>query len=316
MEWLRWYHGAISDDKWPLIARKSGQPVAIVIAIWAALLECASQADDRGSIDAFDPESVDALLQLEDGTSQAVVDALSSGKRPRIAGGHIVNWSKRQPVREDGSAERAREWRERKKKEKSACPEEPNAGRTQTERTANAGRTQTNTDKIREDKKREEKNIYPVSSLENEDSARVEACAADINPAGTVPTEPSIDFQELRQFWDEHFRPEAPLAGFTEYKQLRAAKAYPGDSRIYEDLKARIDCQFWDQGFAPGLAKYLRERAWLRPPSATSRASPAANAKHESQADRAARLTYEAGMSVLAEMEQRGLNGGRALNAR
>lgn len=160
------------------------------------------------------------------------------------------------------------------------------------------------------------KAIIPVSSLENEDSARVEACAADINPAGTVPTEPSIDFQELRQFWDEHFRPEAPLAGFTEYKQLRAAKAYPGDSRIYEDLKARIDCQFWDQGFAPGLAKYLRERAWLRPPSATSRASPVANAKHESQADRAARLTYEAGMSVLAEMEQRGLNGGRALNAR
>lgn len=307
MEWLRWYHGAISDDKWPLIARKSGQPVAIVIAIWAALLECASQADDRGSIDAFDPESVDALLQLEDGTSQAVVDALSSGKRPRIAGGHIVNWSKRQPVREDGSAERAREWRERKKKEKSACPEEPNAGRTQTERTANAGRTQTNTDKIREDKKREEKNIYPVSSLENEDSARVEACAADINPAGTVPTEPSIDFQELRQFWDEHFRQEMPLAGFTEYKQLRAAKAYPGDSRIYEDLKARIDCQFWDQGFAPGLAKYLRERAWLKPPSASPRASPVAQKSWLEREDEANFNAFMAEAKAKQEARERGV---------
>ena len=167
MEWLRWYHGAISDDKWPLIARKSGQTVAVVIAIWAALLECASQDDDRGSIDAFDPESVDALLQLEDGATQAVVDALSSGKRPRIADAHIVNWSKRQPVREDGSAERAREWRERKKQEKSACPKEPTAPRTQPERTANALRTQANTDKRREENKREEKDIYPVSSLEN-----------------------------------------------------------------------------------------------------------------------------------------------------
>lgn len=92
MEWLRWYHGAISDDKWPLIARKSGQPVAIVIAIWAALLECASQADDRGSIDAFDPESVDALLQLEDGTAQAVVDAMEA--KGLLEEGRIANWNK------------------------------------------------------------------------------------------------------------------------------------------------------------------------------------------------------------------------------
>lgn len=27
--WLKWFHGAVTDDKWPLIARKSGQPVAV-----------------------------------------------------------------------------------------------------------------------------------------------------------------------------------------------------------------------------------------------------------------------------------------------
>ena len=114
-----------------------------------------------------------------------------------------------------------------------------------------------------------QKAYNPIGSLENEEPARVEdnagedICCAD---------EPSIDFQELRQFWDEHFRPEGPLAGFAEYKQLRAARAFPGDSRIYEDLKARIDCQFWNQGFAPSLAKYLRERTWRTPPKA--RAAP------------------------------------------
>lgn len=123
----------------------------------------------------------------------------------------------------------------------------------------------------------QEKDISPVSSLENEDSARAEGDAEDKFSTDASIAEPSIDFQELRQFWDEHFRPEAPLAGFQEYKQLRAAKAYPGDSRIYEDLKARIDCQCWDSGFAPGLGKYLRERTWTKPPSASPRASPVAS---------------------------------------
>ena len=309
MEWFRWYHGAVSDDKWPLIARKSGQTVAVVIAVWASLLECASQADGRGSIDDFDAESIDALLQLDDGSTQAVIDALSNGKRPRIVDGHIVNWSKRQPMREDGSAERAREWRKRKKQEKSTISEKPNAEQPKLERTANALQTQTNTDKRREEKIRKE-NISP-DSLENEEPARLEDNAGE---GIYFANEPSIDFQELRQFWDEHFRPEGPLAGFAEYKQLRAAKAYPGDSRLYEDLKARLDCQCWNQGFAPSLAKYLRERTWRTPPKA--RAAPVGNAKQESQADRAARLTYEAGMSVLEEMERRGTQGGRALNAR
>jgi hypothetical protein len=121
MDWYRSYHGAVSDDKWPLIARKSGQPVAVVVAIWFALLDCASQADDRGSVEAFDAESVDALFQLPDGATQSVVDALSCGKRPRIEGGRIVNWAKRQPLREredePSSADRVRQYRERRKAE-------------------------------------------------------------------------------------------------------------------------------------------------------------------------------------------------------
>lgn len=114
-----------------------------------------------------------------------------------------------------------------------------------------------------------QKAYNPIGSLENEEPERVEDNAgADTGCAD----EPSIDFLELRQFWNEHFRPEGPLAGFGEYKQLRAARAYPGDSRIYADLQARIDCQFWNQGFAISLARYLRERTWETPPKA--RAAP------------------------------------------
>ena len=150
MEWLRWYHGAVSDDKWHLIARKSGQTVAVVIAVWAALLECASQSEDRGSIHDFDPESIDALMQLPDGATQAVVDALSAGMRPRIIDGKIANWSKRQTVRErddDKSTERVRLHRERQKalqnKDNSQC----NADETPVKRQETP-----RTEKIREEK--------------------------------------------------------------------------------------------------------------------------------------------------------------------
>lgn len=150
MEWLRWYHGAVSDDKWPLIARKSGQTVAVVIAVWAALLECASQAESRGSIDDFDPESIDALMQLPDGATQAVVDALSAGMRPRIMDGKIANWSKRQPVRErddDKSTERVRQHRERQKALQNKDNAPGNADETPVKRQETP-----RTEKIREEK--------------------------------------------------------------------------------------------------------------------------------------------------------------------
>lgn len=303
MEWLRWYHGAVSDDKWPLIARKSGQNVAVVIAVWAALLECASQADGRGSIDGFDAESIDALLQLDDGATQSVIDALSSGKRPRIVDGHIVNWTKRQPVREDGSAERSREWRERKKQEKAACSENMNAERTPCERTANAEQTQTNTDKRREEKKRINTSP-PVDILVNEDSARdnghstggilpiVEQAGEGTQTAdagGIDLSEPGMEFVELRDFYTRKVKPEGPLDGFAEYKQLKAARdrtghsVYPGNGRLVDDIAARMSAGAWNPGYEIGLSRYLKTRTWLAP-MPNPRASPDESAEREKAA--------------------------------
>ena len=76
MEWFRWYHGAISDPKWPLIARKSGQNIGTVVSIWAAILEYASQSEPRGSIEGFDYETIDALFGYEDGTTETVFSAM------------------------------------------------------------------------------------------------------------------------------------------------------------------------------------------------------------------------------------------------
>lgn len=112
MQWFRWYHGTVDDRKWAVICRHSGQGRAVVIAVWCALLEHASQAGDRGSVAAFDSESLDVLLGIEDGGSDAVVRALV--RKGLVRDGRIAAWERRQPRREDGNAaERQRRRRQR-----------------------------------------------------------------------------------------------------------------------------------------------------------------------------------------------------------
>lgn len=110
MNWLRWYHGACSDPKWPIVARRAGVSAGVVVSVWAALLEQASQADERGSLDGFDCETFDALYGYPDGTCQAVFDAMR--EKGLVRDGRIGSWARRQPLREDsGGMERKRRQR-------------------------------------------------------------------------------------------------------------------------------------------------------------------------------------------------------------
>ena len=112
MEWLRWHHGSVTDPKFILISRRSGQAVATVIAVWAALLERASQEKDRGSISGFDCESFDALFGLSDGDCRSVVNALEF--KGMILNGKIAKWEDRQ-TKDESATERKRLQREREK---------------------------------------------------------------------------------------------------------------------------------------------------------------------------------------------------------
>lgn len=114
MDWFRWYHGSVTDPKFRLISHKSDQTVAVVVAVWACLLEAASQAQQRGQLEGFDPESTDCLLELPDGTTSQVLAAMS--QRGLISGTSIVSWEKRQPKRErpgDLSTDRVRRHRQK-----------------------------------------------------------------------------------------------------------------------------------------------------------------------------------------------------------
>lgn len=114
MAWFRWHEGTSSDPKLHLIARKSGQPVAFVLAIWAMLLERASAATVRGDVAGFDCESADAALGMPDGAAQAIYDAMAA--KGMIVDERLAKWEARQPKKEDAtSTERVREHRAKQK---------------------------------------------------------------------------------------------------------------------------------------------------------------------------------------------------------
>ena len=115
IEWFRWYHGSVTDPKFALIAKRSGSRLGDVIALWAFLLEQSSASDCRGEIGMLDMESVELLLDLQDGQCMRILDAMCA--RGLITDHRIARWEKRQPKRErpddTTAAERKRAQRER-----------------------------------------------------------------------------------------------------------------------------------------------------------------------------------------------------------
>ena len=112
--WVRLWHDMPTDPKWRTIARKSGQRIGDVIAVFTfALVNASANEIDRGALSGFDPEDVGSALDLEAEAVAAIVEAMR-GKV--LAGDRLAGWDKRQPKREreDDSAQRVREFRKRK----------------------------------------------------------------------------------------------------------------------------------------------------------------------------------------------------------
>ena len=115
MNWLRWYHGTVTDPKWRVIAKASGRPLPEVVAVWALVLEHASQNEDRGTLDGFDVESAAAALEIPEEAIEAVLDAMEGRVKRHET---LTGWMKRQVKRErvsDHSTERVKRHRERTK---------------------------------------------------------------------------------------------------------------------------------------------------------------------------------------------------------
>jgi hypothetical protein len=118
-QWLRLWHDMPTDPKWRTISKVSGQRIGDVIAVFTHLLVCASNATERGRTQSFNSEDVASALDLETEQVEAIIQAMQS----RVLDGDLLKgWEIRQVAREDGSAERAKAWREDKKAKQLAIP--------------------------------------------------------------------------------------------------------------------------------------------------------------------------------------------------
>lgn len=134
IDWFRWHHGSVSDQKFGLIAKKAGSSVAEVIAVWACLLELASAATTRGDPGAPDFEAMDNALGMEEGRSQRIYTHMLERDVIDKETGRVTSWEKRQPKREredDHSTQRSREHRQRQAEssnatQRHATPEDAN----------------------------------------------------------------------------------------------------------------------------------------------------------------------------------------------
>lgn len=119
-EWFRLWHDMPTDPKWKTIARVSGQPISVVIAVAMHYMTSASRSVTRGHVDVT-TEDVASALDVTD----EVVDAIYKAMQGRFMDGNrLINWDKRQPKKEDAgnpetraksAAERKREQRERER---------------------------------------------------------------------------------------------------------------------------------------------------------------------------------------------------------
>jgi hypothetical protein len=117
VNWLRWYHGTTNDPKWRTISKMTGQPVHVVLSIWAAILENASDSPDRGTLSNWCDEDVGIALDLDGETVKRIRNAMKQKSMFRQNGTTISSWEKRNPKREreDLSTERVQRFREKKR---------------------------------------------------------------------------------------------------------------------------------------------------------------------------------------------------------
>jgi FMN phosphatase YigB (HAD superfamily) len=110
MDWFRSWHGAPTDPKWLLIAKRSETQAGVVSAIVWALFDFASQnSSDRGCVEDFDAETYAAFSGFEEATIKRVIECLEEKKL--IIDGHLAAWEKRQTKREDNSTPRVQKHR-------------------------------------------------------------------------------------------------------------------------------------------------------------------------------------------------------------
>ena len=287
--WFRVYTGTVNDKKWPRIARDAGQPVGCVVSVWLALLESASSNIDRGAVDDFCPEDIDALYGYDDGTTESIVHAMRD--RGLISPeNRLTAWDKRQNIpTEDAPEDRRaykREWA-RRKREESRMADSPASGQpvdscghdvdTSGQPVDSCGHHR---EKIREDKIRDLKDTpltpqgetgvgeapSPKTSSPKEETPKTgeepqaEEPAQDVKPNLTHGNPAWKEFCYLYSLWPVQ---QGRERAWREYAALKARHLVPESYVLAEVIdRFKVEDRKWKRGYTPLMANWLRDRRW------------------------------------------------------
>jgi hypothetical protein len=100
IDWFRWHHGSVNDEKFKLVARRSGASLPDVLAVWAYILEKSSANDVRGQFSDIDCEAVDCLFDFPATETRTADIVKAMEARGLLLPNRVARWEERQPQRE------------------------------------------------------------------------------------------------------------------------------------------------------------------------------------------------------------------------
>lgn len=102
-QWLRLWHDMPNDPKWRVIAKASGQPVHLVMALYVTLLVDASKNTMSRGVTTCHDEDLSVTLECD----MSQIEQIKQAMQGRVLDGdRLKGWESRQPKREDfGNAE-------------------------------------------------------------------------------------------------------------------------------------------------------------------------------------------------------------------
>jgi len=219
-QWLRLWHDMPNDPKWRTIARVSKQRIGDVLAVYLhVLVDASSNESERGRTQSLCIEDVATALDMEIDQVEAILSAMQGRV---MEGDRVAGWSKRQPAREDGSAERAKAWRERQKE------------RSERERTQENAEERQDKDKDK-DKDKEEKHMSGKPDL----------------PPG---------FVKFWSAWPSTNRKVAKAKCLERWR--KAGLEPCADAILAHVKREKTHNRQWRDGYEPAPLTYLNQRRW------------------------------------------------------
>jgi hypothetical protein len=222
-QWCRLWEDMPNDPKWRVVARRAGRPVSEVMAVFVHMMVNACSSDARGTLASWSDEDVAIAIDADVEHVAAIRQAMQ-GKT--LDDDHLTGWEKRQPLREDGAAERAKAWREKRERERDE------AKRTQTH--ANACEPP---DEIRVDTDTEQKeaelNVRDRRSLDNLEARLREAADLIGDPSPSL-----FDLSPIMGLIDAGYDVEAEILPSVRSKRRKGIRSWKYFVQSIHDARA------------------------------------------------------------------------------